>query len=311
MKHDYLWDGSGAPDPEVERLERLLGRYRHGERAARAPRSQLRLLRGTGIAAALAAGVLFYFSLAPRAGYRVSNMGDVHFARAGDVLEVGAASASVEIESLGHVELLPGSVVRIEDTGARFHALFLERGALIASIVAEPRVFRVGTPAGLTIDLGCEYRLEVTSDGRSLLSVVKGQVEFGYGGREVYVPAGASCESTLTRGPTPPIFDDASDELRELVEQLSATGAYAPFPAKLPYDPELLERLLGFEDREDALPLFAMMTDPGLPFGMRDAIFDRLHEVFDSPESVTRAGILAGNADMRQDWLGVIDHWWR
>jgi hypothetical protein len=25
---DYLWDGSGKPDPEVERLERLLGRFR-------------------------------------------------------------------------------------------------------------------------------------------------------------------------------------------------------------------------------------------------------------------------------------------
>src|SRR5436190_1826539 len=28
MKNDYLWDGSGEADPEVERLERLLGRLR-------------------------------------------------------------------------------------------------------------------------------------------------------------------------------------------------------------------------------------------------------------------------------------------
>ena len=25
----YLWDGSGAPDPEVARLEHVLGPYRH------------------------------------------------------------------------------------------------------------------------------------------------------------------------------------------------------------------------------------------------------------------------------------------
>ena len=29
MKDDYLWDGSGEPDPEIERLEKVLGRYRY------------------------------------------------------------------------------------------------------------------------------------------------------------------------------------------------------------------------------------------------------------------------------------------
>jgi hypothetical protein len=29
MSDDYLWDGSGEPDPEIEKLERLLGQYRY------------------------------------------------------------------------------------------------------------------------------------------------------------------------------------------------------------------------------------------------------------------------------------------
>ena len=33
MKDDYLWDGSGEPDPEVQKLENLLGRYRHDQPA--------------------------------------------------------------------------------------------------------------------------------------------------------------------------------------------------------------------------------------------------------------------------------------
>ncbi|HEY6945517.1 MAG TPA: hypothetical protein VI431_10295, partial [Candidatus Acidoferrum sp.] len=33
MKDDYLWDGSGEPDPEVKKLENLLGRYRHDQPA--------------------------------------------------------------------------------------------------------------------------------------------------------------------------------------------------------------------------------------------------------------------------------------
>jgi hypothetical protein len=90
VKSDYLWDGTGAPDPEVEQLERLLGRYRHQGRDVRPPRSQLRLLRATGALAALAAGVLFYLSFVTPAGYRVSDhAGDVSYARVGDVLEVG------------------------------------------------------------------------------------------------------------------------------------------------------------------------------------------------------------------------------
>src|SRR5438874_1123549 len=28
MSDDYLWDGSGPPDPDVERLEQMLGRLR-------------------------------------------------------------------------------------------------------------------------------------------------------------------------------------------------------------------------------------------------------------------------------------------
>jgi hypothetical protein len=32
MNDDYLWDRSGEPDPEVERLERVLGKYRHQAR---------------------------------------------------------------------------------------------------------------------------------------------------------------------------------------------------------------------------------------------------------------------------------------
>src|SRR5205807_7391969 len=33
MKGDYLWDGSGEPDPEVQKLDSLLGRFRHNQPA--------------------------------------------------------------------------------------------------------------------------------------------------------------------------------------------------------------------------------------------------------------------------------------
>jgi len=41
MKDEYLWDGSGEPDPEVQKLENLLGRYRHDQPAQAPALSQL------------------------------------------------------------------------------------------------------------------------------------------------------------------------------------------------------------------------------------------------------------------------------
>ena len=42
MSDDYLWDGSGEPDPEVERLENLLSRYGHQPAPLKMPVNQSR-----------------------------------------------------------------------------------------------------------------------------------------------------------------------------------------------------------------------------------------------------------------------------
>jgi hypothetical protein len=69
MKDDYLWDRSGEPDPEIERLERTLGRLRHRprplelpvERSTPRPHQQFfyrRFFPGLAVAAALVLMVL-------------------------------------------------------------------------------------------------------------------------------------------------------------------------------------------------------------------------------------------------------------
>ncbi|HZM87542.1 MAG TPA: hypothetical protein VFF31_13550 [Blastocatellia bacterium] len=60
MNDDYLWDRSGEPDPEVERLERVLGKYRYQAKPlSPALRSQLAVRRGGWIKfAAVAAAIL-------------------------------------------------------------------------------------------------------------------------------------------------------------------------------------------------------------------------------------------------------------
>ena len=57
MPDDYLWDRSGPPDPEIERLERLLGRFR-GSPSALAPRPSSFLPRPSIAYLAIAASLL-------------------------------------------------------------------------------------------------------------------------------------------------------------------------------------------------------------------------------------------------------------
>lgn len=54
MRDDYLWDGSGEPDPEMERLERTLQKLRHQPKPLQLPVARPRRQPFYGLAAAAA-----------------------------------------------------------------------------------------------------------------------------------------------------------------------------------------------------------------------------------------------------------------
>jgi hypothetical protein len=54
MSDDYLWDGSGEPDPEIESLERLLANYRYQPKPVEIPARPRRLFKVWVVAAAAA-----------------------------------------------------------------------------------------------------------------------------------------------------------------------------------------------------------------------------------------------------------------
>lgn len=301
--NDYLWDKSAPADPEVERLERLLGRFRY-RGSVPAPRARIRHLRpwlaaAAGVAAALAAVLV---PLGRGGGYRVAGVEGRTRVSAGEVLEVVGRSARLRIADLGEVELEPGSRLAVESV-ERGHAFYLERGRLTARIDAAPRLFQVGTPAGVSIDLGCVYTLAVAEDGETLLEVSTGQVAFAFEDREVYVPAGASCRSVPGRGPSPPVFDDAQPT-RKLALDRCAAG--------LPKEDDLAH-LLDLSDRDDALPLFALLFDPAQPIDVREKIYDRFRHHFHLPpeSEIPRAAVLGCDGRAREAWLDSLRSNWR
>jgi hypothetical protein len=304
---EYLWDPSRPPDPEVERLERLLARYRQQPRPLELPRARRSWAWRVAIPAALlvAASVLVIVFAGRGPAYRVEGVEGLSLARAGDWIEVGARTAEVEIGDIGAVELDPGSRVHVEaielDGADARHELYLEEGALHARIAAGPRVFQVGTPAGLSIDLGCEYRLEVAADGTATIHVLTGQIAFGWKGHEVYVPKGASCISVPDVGPSPPVFDDCPEARKLLVARLARGG---------PWSEKDKEELFALESRDDALPLFAMLGDPALGASERAAIYDRLTGPFQLPAGVTREGVLALDRAQIDAWVQDARTYW-
>jgi ferric-dicitrate binding protein FerR (iron transport regulator) len=320
---DYLWDCSGPPDPEVERLEGLLGRFRMAEQTFELPASETvsapvalparsRLWRWAWASAAVAALAVFAFWLgnryfAARSGWKLTQVAGTprigaQILRTGDriqpgqTLEIGpAAQVILAVDGLGHVELGPETrVTLLEDARSR-QQLRLSYGTLHADITAPPYVFLVLTPSAYALDMGCAYTLIVHRDGSGLIHVTAGWVEFQHGYNQTMVPAGAVAETQPGIGPGAPFFADASPAFRSA---LSIVNFDRSDPARRT---AALSELLAAARKKDAFTLLNLFrrVDPG----DRGRVYDRLAELLPPPAGVSRQAVVDG------DW-SVLNPWW-
>ena len=158
MSDDYLWNRSGSPDPDVERLEKLLSPLAHD-----APMNELRRKRRApwfvlGAVVAAAAAVVIYLAL-PRSqspacrggeGFAFAGVGGsvscggtavAHgVLPVGGELDTGAHEASLTIADIGTAQLGKQTRVRLDRTDRERHQLALERGHMHAKVNAPPPV---------------------------------------------------------------------------------------------------------------------------------------------------------------------------
>lgn len=317
MSDDYLFDPDATQDPEIARLERALEPFRHanrprpGHRSTRPPRRGVVFWVGALAAAAAvvvaAALWLDYGSHATPSPYRLDGAFDGArvFAKdgrarapgegvlAGDRIEIDErARARLSIGSIGSVVLEANSRVRVEERehgdvpdGHAF-GLYLERGTVAASIFAAPRVFQVGTPAGIAVDLGCIYKTTVTDDGRTWLSVVSGFVAFETERRHVLVPAGAECEALPGVGPLTPTWQEAPHDYKDAIRRIDVES---------PVPPEALAALHGQTDRRATLTLWHLLTHA--EFAVRKTALDVLLGAGHVPEAIAPERLLEQDAD--------------
>jgi hypothetical protein len=295
MNEDWLWDRSGPPDAEIERLEKTLAplRYRH-----RAPRPQGRKPVWAAVAAAavtaVAVGLIrFGVPSAPETQWQVAGAK----VRQGAVLRTGGEAITLEAAAVGRVDLAPDSELR----ASAEKRLTLDRGELHAFIWAPAREFVVDTPSARAVDLGCEYTLNVDRAGDGLLKVSMGWVAFAVNGKESFIPAGAQCRTRKHGGPGIPYFEDASGALREAVAGFDRGDHTAVGP------------LLAAARDRDALTLWHVMTR--VEGQDRAAVFDRLGQLVELPREASRDAVLHGDAraiDLCWNALGLQNTgWWR
>src|SRR5579862_407027 len=305
MKHDYIWDGVGEPDPEIQRLEQLLREFRFDRPApTRRPMPRAHWLAAAAAAILIAAGTWLLSRGAPE-GWQVARAGAKASRLAvGETLETGAEGhATLSVGNIGTIEVEANSRLRLERARKTEQRMSLEHGLIHAFILAPPRTFIVDTPSAVATDLGCYYTLAVDLDGSGLVSVLAGWVSFERAGRESFIPAGAASRTRPGHGPGTPYRESAPPAFRQALQDFDFGGG----------GDAALAIVLSQATRDDAFTLWHLLTRSAS--AQQPRVYDALAVLVPPPGGVTREGILHGDRPMLDRWWDQLGlgkaGWWR
>jgi len=325
VSDEYLWNRSGEPDPEVARLELLLGGLRHRSGQldyTRLPASipsagsrwrwgRLVLAAAACSAVVIVAAGVWWRSQAPArpaepppgpwVAQSLAGTPTVAGTPLRGALRVGGdgvietdASSRVRLSApgVGMIALGPGTRLRTVPSGDGEYRLALDRGSLHADIWATPGSFAVETPSATALDLGCSYELDVEPDGGGRLRVTLGWVGLGQHEVESLVPRGAVCILRPGAGPGTPYFDDAPGTLVEALSMID--GAPDRMPAGA------LDSVLAAARPRDAFTLWHLLRRAAGADAGR--IYERLAILSPPPAGVTRDLALEKNKIALESW---------
>jgi len=329
--NQYLWDATGAPDPDVQRLEGLLARYRHDRPfvyPAVAParmyaRNWLPQIAFAALGIVCIAAALFFIVL-PRYGQpgqewavqalagnpKLSGSNIVRHAHLspGEALETDANSrAQVNAGMIGRIDVYPNSRLRLVASTPKRHRLELEHGTIEARLFSPPFTFSFDTPSGTAYDVGCAFILTVGADGAGMVRVTSGWVQFELENLQELIPAGAAAYTDRERGPGTPFYEDATGQFKTALRELDFGNLDAGRRRAT------LELILQQSRARDLYTLLRLL--PSASREERGIIFDRAAALRRPPAAVTREGIIGRDPRMYDDWvqslgLGNAKHWW-
>lgn len=304
MNENYLWDKSGEPDPEIQRLENLLSPL--GHQPGRSPqwpahqRRRLPLILAIAASVLVLSGALWIARQRTRPAWQVDTVAGTPLLKRlakGESISTDAHSrARLNLDDVGQVEVEPDTQLSVLAIKPEEQRLALDHGTIHALIWAPPGRFIVNTPSAQTVDLGCEYTLKVGADKSGLVEVSFGWVAFEDNGRESFIPAGAACVTRPGRGPGIPYYEDAPVKL---IDALT--------------DPPAVDVILSEARPRDAISLWHLLrrVEPA----DRGRVYDRLAQFITVPAGVTREGVVEADPRMIDSLWNTLDlgntDWWR
>ncbi len=304
MNEDYLWDKSGEPDPEIQRLENLLSPLGSKTAVLSFPKhNRVPYLWAIAASLLVLAGGAWMTWQKSRPAWAVNGAPATKRLAKGETITTDSQShARLNLNDVGEVELDPNTTLSVLAMKPDEQRLALNHGTIHALIWAPPGRFVVNTPSAQTVDLGCQYTLKVDADGAGLVDVTVGWVAFEKDGRESFIPAGAACMTRPGKGPGIPYYTDAPGELIGALQRFDADADRAAIAAIVekarPRDAISLWHLLRRVQPED-----------------RGRVYDRLAQLIAVPSGVTRDGVLAGDPKMIDSVWNTLDlgntSWWR
>lgn len=216
MPDEYLWDRSGELDPEIDQLEKQLGKYRCEQHQFYAPKSVWHWY-------AVAAGVV----IALMAGWQYWPTTPSDWIMNGQTLAVNRVigidkPTEVEVGSIGRLNFKPGSRFRILKSAVDEEVMELLEGSFDALIIANPYVFRVVTEPARLDDLGCAYEVSLNDQGNGKVAVSSGWVRVNGRDQESLVKQGYEVDLIKGQAPSIPRRTEVSSEtdVLQLLHQL-------------------------------------------------------------------------------------------
>jgi len=338
MSDDYLWDGSGEPDPEVQELEQLLSPLRHDAPLAlpaqRTSRRSMYMAVAVAAVLVIAVGSLL---LRPKQDQSFAKIVVPNLPA-----HVGVCVSEVKVDSSWGIQHIEGSpscgnstlgakiarlpvgecfetdeksrgtltvaklgVVNVAGNtkvclkGAdKVHRLRLARGTIHAKIDAPPRLFFVETKSATAVDLGCEYTLNVDEHGAGKLHVTLGYVLFERDGRESMVPAGNIAETHPVHGPGTPYPDTAPPELRKALRDYDFAGRTG----------KAFDAVVKHAHDGESIILWHLLARANK--SQRARLLEKLTPVQKLPAGVARADILSGDKRALDAYRKVLEPLW-
>jgi DNA-directed RNA polymerase specialized sigma24 family protein len=213
----------------------------------------------------------------------------------GDILQTNDFSvATLELLDVGTIEVLESTT--IERLGGSYSAKLIRGKIIVNTDGAEDFLHvEISQAAIIEFNLGSNYILQTDGGGNSTIELIDGWLQLISGETEFIFPGGYDLKILKGSGAGLPFHNSSTSEFINLLEEYL-------FGRK---SDNTLNVIIESSSAKDGITLWNLfrIVKPG----QRQAVYDKLYELFPHPDEINREDILTLDEDMLYVWLEEIE----